>query len=320
MNPLSYQNNMRILVAEDDPTTRTMLVGVLKKWGYDVVMVQDGQAAWELLQQPDAPRLVLLDWLMPGMDGLEVIRRVRALINDQPPYIILLTSKDARGDIISGLESGANDYIKKPFDNEELTARMRVGQRTLELQTRLYDAQQTLAHLAAHDPLTGMLNRRAILEQLSKEISRAGREDDHARRAGLSTRRVLWVGFIDIDDFKLINDAHGHQGGDDVLKAVAGILGSHLRVYDTFGRLGGDEFLVVAPGSEAENDLHLFERLSTAIAASKIITATGEVSVTVSIGVATGNVESSLDTLLDAADAAMYQAKHAGGNRVVYAG
>lgn len=169
------ENNLRILIAEDDLTARSMLSGVLKKWGYTPVVVKDGQAAWEVLQQPDSPRLVILDWMMPGMDGLEVIRLTRARITEQPSYIILLTSKDEKGDILSGLETGANDYIKKPFDLEELYARIRVGQRTLELQTSLYETQQTLAHLATHDPLTGILNRRAILDQLAKEIARAQR-------------------------------------------------------------------------------------------------------------------------------------------------
>jgi len=194
---------MRVLIAEDDLTARTILTGVLKKWGYDVVAVKDGLAAWEVLQQPGSPSLVILDWMMPGMDGLEVIRSARAETYEPPPYIILLTSKDEKGDILSGLEAGANDFIRKPFDNGELFARVRVGQRTVELQTMLYDTRQTLAHLATHDPLTGILNRRAILEQLSKELARARRENPLYRING------LWVGFFDIDHFKQINDQYG---------------------------------------------------------------------------------------------------------------
>jgi two-component system, cell cycle response regulator len=308
------ENKMRILIADDDLTARVILAGVLKKWGYDPIMVKDGLAAWEILQQPDSPRLVILDWMMPGMDGLEVIRRSRAQFFEQPPYIILLTSKDEKGDIISGLETGANDYIKKPFDNEEFYARIRVGQRTIELQTRLYETQQTLAHLATHDPLTGILNRRAILEQLSKELSRTMRGDRSSEANRLS------IGFFDIDHFKQVNDRYGHQAGDEVLKGIASILGSQMRVYDSFGRLGGDEFLVVTPGASAENCLQLFERLATSIAGYKIMLGTVEVSVTVSIGVIAVSIESGLDNLLDAADSAMYRAKREGGNRVVCAG
>ena len=308
-------NSMRILIAEDDLTARTILTGILKKWGYDVMAVKDGKAAWEALQQPDAPRLVILDWMMPEMDGLGVIQLVRARISEQPPYIILLTSKDEKGDITSGLESGANDYIKKPFEHEELYARIRVGRRSVEMQTKLYETQQTLMHLATHDPLSGILNRRAILEQLSKELSRARREES----TGLRPRNPLSIGFFDIDHFKHINDQYGHQTGDEVLCEIAKTLQSHLRAYDVFGRLGGDEFLVVAPGSGDESYRQLFERILSTIAGCKIMTGAGEVSVTVSIGVASARPESSLDMLLDAADVAMYQAKRDGGNRVFYA-
>jgi len=314
---------MRILIAEDDLTARTILAGVLKKWCYDVVAVKDGQAAWEVLQQPDAPRLVILDWMMPGLEGLEVIRRVRAQVGEQPPYIILLTGKDEKSDILSGLDTGANDYVKKPFDHDELIARIRVGQRTVELQTSLYETQQTLAHLATHDPLTGILNRRAILEQLSKELSRARRNSQPSqgkRKEHPSFR--LSIGFFDIDHFKQINDQYGHQAGDEVLKGLVGILTSQLRPYDSFGRLGGDEFLVVTPDIDAENCKQLFERLAAAIAECRIMAGAGEVSVTVSVGVASSESDPfrELDTLLESADAAMYCAKRSGGNCAVFAG
>jgi two-component system, cell cycle response regulator len=303
---------MRILVAEDDLTARTILVGILKKWGSEVVAVKDGQAAWEVLQQPDSPRLVILDWMMPGLDGLEVIRRARVQFVEQPPYIILLTSKDEKSDIISGLEAGANDYVRKPFNNEELFARIRVGQRTLELQTHLFTTQQTLAYLAARDPLTGIWNRRAIFDHFAKELARARREEHLIPSSDLS------VGFIDIDHFKQINDQFGHQTGDEVLVGIAQTLQSNLRPYDSFGRIGGDEFLVVAPGSSRENCQQLFTRILTAIAAWKLTRAAGEVSVTVSIGVTSVNAEKSLDELLETVDSAMYRAKREGGNRVVY--
>jgi len=298
----------RILIAEDDLTARTILTGLLKKWGYQVTAVNDGQAAWEQLNQPDAPLLVILDWVMPGLDGLDVIKLVRAKVVDQEPYIILLTSKDQKGDVYSGLESGANDYIKKPFDIEELFARLRVGERSLELQARLFETQQNLEHLATHDPLTGVLNRRAVLDQLSRELSRAER----CENTGVS------IGFFDIDFFKQINDQYGHQAGDEVLKAIVELLLGKLRPYDTFGRLGGDEFLIIAPETHEENSENLFERLASAVAGLKIKTGAGEVSVTASIGVARAGKHTDLDHLLDEADAAMYQAKQAGRNQVSF--
>jgi len=302
---------MRILIAEDDLTARTILTGILKKWGYDVVEVKDGKAAWDVLQQADSPRLVILDWMMPKMDGPEVIRRTRAAIQEPPPYIILLTSKDEKGDVLSGFESGANDYVRKPFDNEELFARVKVGERTVELQARLYETQQTLAHLATHDPLTGILNRRAILDQLARELTRA-------RRGGLSAGNGLCVGFFDIDHFKQINDQYGHQTGDEVLIGISRIIAGQLRAYDSFGRMGGDEFLVVAPGPEEEICVHLFESLVASVAGYKLIKDGVQVSVTASMGVSIAGPESSADQLLDGADAAMYRSKRDGGNRVVY--
>ena len=302
---------MRILIAEDDLTSRIMLSDLLGKWGYEVMSVKDGLAAWEVLQSPDSPRLVILDWVMPSMDGLEVIQRVRARNNEQPPYIILLTSRDEKGDVLSGLETGANDYIKKPFDRDELYARILVGRRTVDLQTNLFETQQILAHLATHDPLTGILNRRAILDQLAKELARVQRGEPGSKGCGLS------IGFFDIDQFKLINDRYGHQAGDEVLKAIAGVLAKQLRAYDSFGRLGGDEFLVVAPGTGEENCLHLFERILAAIAGCKIMIQADTVPVTVSIGVAAAGPEYGLDKLLESADTAMYRAKHEGGNRVM---
>ena len=304
---------MRILIAEDNPTERTVLSGVLKKWGYDVRTVDNGLAAWEVLQEPEAPPLVILDWMMPGLDGLDVIKRVRALAGQQPPYIILLTGKDEKNDVFAGLESGANDFISKPFDRNELFARIRVGQRSIELQTSLYETQQTLTHLATHDSLTGILNRRAILEQLSKEIARVRRSRPKGREIGLS------IGFFDIDHFKQINDVHGHQAGDEVLKALVNIISDQMRNYDYFGRLGGDEFLVITPETADKDNENIFARLSKTVASTVIETIAGPLLITISIGVASVDPETyELEKLLASADAALYQAKQAGRNRVVW--
>jgi two-component system cell cycle response regulator len=307
------ENKPPILIAEDDLTSRIILAGILRKWGYDPIAVNDGQAAWEVLQRSDAPGLVILDWMMPKMDGLQVIQHVRARVSEQPPYIILLTSKDEKNDILSGLESGANDYIKKPFEHEELLARIRVGQRTLELQTSLYEAKRSMEHLATRDPLTGILNRRAIFEQLSKELSRIQR--GHLDLDG----KKLSIGFFDVDKFKHINDKYGHQAGDDVLRGIAQILRTQVRGYDSISRLGGDEFLVLVPESDEAGYKKLYERLVSIIAVSPLLTCAGEVMLTISMGVATATPDISEDQLLNNADAAMYMAKRSGGNRVVYA-
>jgi two-component system cell cycle response regulator len=251
--------------------------------------------------------------MMPEMDGLEVIKRVTARSFELTPYIILLTGRDEKSDIISGLKTGANDYIKKPFDHEELFARIKVGERTLELQTRLYETMQTLEHSSTHDPLTGILNRRAILDQFRKELDLTRNNQSGNANSGLS------IGYIDVDRFKKINDLYGHQAGDEVLKAIVTILGNQLCESSTFGRLGGDEFLVVVHNVQADECQHLFVRLVEAIAKSPVKTFSGEVPVSVSIGVASVDLDNRFDELLDIADSAMYRAKREGGNRVIIA-
>jgi two-component system, cell cycle response regulator len=298
---------MKILLAEDDFTTRTMLTAILKKWGYDTVACEDGNVAWAELQKTDAPRLALLDWNMPGLDGLEVCGRLRKKETNDPSYVILLTGRGEKGDIVRGLEAGANDYIAKPYNNAELQARIGVGRRMLDLQSSLLETQSALAFQATHDALTGIFNRRAILDRLNQELSRALRQGNS-----------LSVGMCDIDHFKKINDRFGHQAGDDVLIAFARCLQAGLREYDCVGRYGGEEFLVIATGLPGQSDEGLYERLREQVAAAVIKTkAAGDVSISVSIGTAAGTGQSTVDRLIAAADAALYRAKAAGRNRVV---
>lgn len=304
------KNNFRILIAEDDLTARNMLTGIIKKWGYDLVVASDGLQAWNILKEVDNPPLAILDWVMPGMEGPEIIQRLRTLKNDQQTYIILLTSKEEVESLLSGLESGANDYIKKPFSNEELQARIRVGQRSIELQKNLSETQKKLEHLATHDPLLGIFNRRAILEQLIKELARFRRQNDCNKTHGVS------IGFFDLDNFKQINDRFGHKAGDDVLLRVVEIVTAELREYDSFGRLGGDEFLIIAPNIETATHKHLFERITRSIAANKFKASKEDISITISMGVASAKMDRSEDQMLCMADEAMYQAKREGGNRI----
>ena len=306
---MERNSSMRILIADDDLTSRTVLAGLLKKEGYEVRAAVNGIEAWQALRQPDAPELVILDWMMPGMDGPEVVRRVRALETEKPPYILLLTTRDQKADIISGLEAGANGYLTKPFDPGELRARVAVGRRLVELQGALIASREALLHQATHDALTGLPNRRSILEKLDQELARASRSGD-----GLA------VGMCDIDHFKQVNDTHGHQTGDDVLRGFAGILRESLRPYDSAGRIGGEEFLVIAPMPAGSDSASVFDRLAARIAKSQIPTRSGVLSVTVSIGVACAMPGSTGDQMQDRADAALYRAKSAGRNRVAYDG
>ena len=299
---------MRILIAEDDFTSRTMLAAVLRKGGHEVVEANDGAKAWKILQQPDAPTIAIVDWMMPEMDGLELVRRVRSLPADQPPYLIMLTSKGAKADIIAGLDAGANDYLGKPFDAGELQARVNVGFRMVEMQAALIESREALAYQAAHDPLTGMFNRRAILDHLHKQLA-------HTRRHGLA----LVVAICDIDHFKQINDTHGHQTGDDILRELATLLKKCLRQDDTVGRMGGEEFLIVSTMRAATDRLVLFDRIRRQIADTTMVTRAGNLHITLSIGVALAVAGSTVDALLERSDLALYQAKNNGRNQVFLA-
>lgn len=299
---------MTVLIADDDRTSRTMLTAMVRRWGYDPVAVEDGEAAWTRLEQPNPPKLLLLDWNMPVLTGLDVCRMVRAAAPTDPPYVILLTGRGDKGDIVRGLDAGANDYVSKPYDAGELQARLQAGRRTLQLQGELLAAQAALAVQATRDALTGLSNRRAILERLAEEISRA-------QRLGV----CLSVGMCDVDHFKAINDTYGHQTGDDVLRVLSAHLQSQIRNYDCIGRYGGEEFLLIAPGTPANREAIVFERLCDSVAGLSIPTRTGARTITVSIGAAALTADSAVDALLADADAALYRAKADGRNRVAYA-
>ena len=299
---------MKILIAEDDLTSRSILKAVLTKWGYDPVVTVDGDEAWKAMRKPDSPDVAVLDWEMPGQSGLEVCRKVRTLDAPNPPYIIILTAKNNKGDIVEGLEAGANDFITKPYDKDELLARIRVGQRMVALQSALVKAKDALAHEATHDPLTGTLNRRAILDNLNRELARAKRE-----------KLELCVGLCDIDFFKHVNDDYGHQVGDDVLNGFVKAIENTIRPYDFLGRYGGEEFLIVITESTRTAREGIFERVREEIADHKIITRSGEVDITVSIGVSSSKGDENADEMLAAADEALYKAKDNGRNQVVFA-
>jgi diguanylate cyclase (GGDEF)-like protein len=299
---------MRILIAEDDFTSRAMLTATLRKWGFDAAAAADGAEAWRMLQPADAPKLLLLDWNMPEMDGLEVVRRVRAAGAEEPPYIILLTSKGEKESLVEGLDGGANDYIIKPYDAQELLARIRVGQRMLELQAGLAQARRELAFQARHDALTGVYNRRAIMEALTREVARSGRGGG-----------PLAIGIGDIDRFKAVNDQHGHAVGDEILCGVVRRLEGGLRAYDHLGRWGGEEFLVIAPGCPAEEAFGLFNRLRAAVADGPIPTKAGPLAVTISFGAAVGDGSQAGADLFAAADASVYKAKERGRDCVCLA-
>jgi two-component system cell cycle response regulator len=296
-----------VLLADDDAISRAMLESCLRKWEFDVTTAKDGLYAWHELQKKNAPSLVILDWMMPGISGIEICRRIRARGTSPYPYILLLTSRDSKQDVVEGLDAGADDYLTKPFNVNELKARLQVGRRILQLQNDLLRKEEELRFEASHDRLTGLWNRGAILDFMSREVERG-------KRSGERVGALL----IDIDHFKSINDLHGHQMGDTVLREIAQRLVVSLRIYDWAGRYGGEEFLILLANCNADVAAMSAERLRQAIASEPIQVGDLKLNVTISVGTAVSSHEHEVsdDQLIGIADAALYRAKDRGRNCV----
>jgi diguanylate cyclase (GGDEF)-like protein len=296
----------KVLIAEDDPISRRLLEVFLARWGYEVAIAASGTEALQALESKDAPRLAVLDWMMPGLEGVQVCRKIREHKDRPYTYILLLSARTQKVDLLRGLESGADDYLTKPFDAQELRARLHVGQRILQLQDGLMVAGAELLFRATHDSLTGISNRGVILDVLRRERSRQVRGNGS-----------FGIVLLDVDHFKQVNDTHGHLCGDAVLQEVVHRITATVRAYDTVGRYGGEEFLVVAPSSDASNVLGLAERIRRAVEAHPISTDAGEISITVSLGAAVSSGAAPVDpeVMLGTADEALYRAKEGGRNR-----
>jgi two-component system, cell cycle response regulator len=297
----------RVLVADDDAMFRKILQHWLEAWGYEVTVAEDGAIAWDLLQQSIAPQLLIVDWMMPKITGLELCRNIRARNTTPYQYILLATAKDAKQDMVMGLEAGADDYLTKPFDKSELRARLRACNRILTLQHDQLQTQEQLRFQATHDPLTRVLNRGAILEGLRRELERSA-------RATTPTGLLM----LDIDHFKKINDTHGHLTGDAALIEVTQRILRAVRSYDAVGRYGGEEFLIVLPGCGQDEIDQSAERIRSAVDSGPMLVNGTTLSITASLGAAvtTGGVTSET-VLLSAVDGALYQAKEIGRNRTV---
>jgi diguanylate cyclase (GGDEF)-like protein len=290
---------MRILIAEDDLVTARLLRALLDSWGFEVVTVTDGISALAVLQTPDAPRLAILDWMMPGLDGPEVCRRARAYRPGVPMYLILVTSREARRDVVAGLDAGADDYVVKPPDPEELRSRLKAGIRVLAM-------EHHFERVAMVDGLTELPNRRGLDDTFSRQLTRSLRE-----------QHPVSLLMVDVDHFKKLNDTHGHLIGDDVLKRLARILRRQLRPHDLVARYGGEEFAVMLPNADSDAAIMIAERLRTAIGNPETELASRHLpAATVSIGVAATRSSISLSELMSQADAALYRAKQSGRNWV----
>jgi diguanylate cyclase (GGDEF)-like protein len=291
---------MKVLIADDDRLSLLYLQDTLEDWGYEVETAADGQSACERLQQPGAPMLAIIDWMMPGMDGIDVCRLIRSRVKDRYVYLIMLTSRSETEFVVEAMNAGADDFIGKPFNVEELQVRIRAGRRISEL-------EQQLRLKASHDALTGIYNRGAVIDILEKELVRLGRE-----------HHPVAIIFADLDHFKRTNDVYGHLAGDAVLREVTRRVSAVLRPYDSLGRYGGEELLIVLPACDAADAMEVAERVRSAVAAQAVATEFGAIPSSLSIGVATAGVGQGVSCtgLLQLADAALYRAKEGGRNRI----
>jgi len=298
---------MRILIADDELMSRKLLQKTLERAGYEVTAVENGRLAVDQLCPANGPRLALLDWVMPELNGPGVCREVRKRKEQSYVYMILLTSKEAKEDVVAGLESGADDYLTKPFDPEELKARLRTGLRILNLEDHLVEAREQMRFQATHDGLTTLWNRGMIIDLLGRELARSLREH-------FSTVILM----CDLDHFKSVNDTYGHIVGDDVLRETAKRLLASVRSYDFVGRYGGEEFLVVLNNCSPSHALARAEEIRKAIAQRPVPSSRGPIPVTMSLGLLLNQEwgRRPVEELLHEADAALYAAKAAGRNCV----
>jgi len=305
---------MKILIVEDESISRIVLARTLEKNKYEVLKAKDGQEGWEIFKkEKDDIYIVILDWIMPKINGLKLCSMIKNATLSHYVYIIFLTSKRDIKDIVKGLEAGADDYLTKPFDRKELLARVNVGLRIIKLESALKEANEKLHILAITDSLTEILNRRAVIDSLIKEISRSGRE-----------RKPLCIAMLDIDHFKAINDTYGHVAGDKVLVEVVTRAKAGLRPYDIIGRFGGEEFVIGIVNTDQEKSIEITERIRKNICEMPFRVGRKNLNVSVSIGLT--NITPPeiidptgvLDEMIKIADDALYEAKEMGRNKVVY--
>jgi two-component system chemotaxis response regulator CheY len=303
---------MKVLLVDDDPTNRHLLSAMLLSTRHEFDEAEDGKTAWEKLQK-DTINLVITDWMMPDMDGVELIDNIRKANFPNYIYIILLTARSAKTDIVTGLEAGADDYLVKPFDLDELRARVNIAHRIIDLERQHRESLERMQKMATHDSLTDLFNRRALYDIAENELARARRE-----------KKPVSLVMMDIDHFKNVNDAFGHNIGDQALRRVAHIILEKIRTYDTAGRWGGEEFLLVLPGTDQMEASQIAERVREGIESAKIPLQGGKhLDLQASFGVSTCMPDDLLtfDLLIHQADEALYDAKGEGRNRVcIFAG
>jgi two-component system cell cycle response regulator len=298
--------DLQVLVVDDSPVYRKLVEHAMEGEPYSLLFAKSGHEALELYAR-HLPGIVITDWMMPDISGLDICQRLRADVHRGYTYIILLTSIAEKDNVVKGLAAGADDYLTKPFDPAELLARIGVGRRIIDLHRQIDAKNKLLEEMAHSDPLTGLPNRRAIEEWASRQL-----------RGAVRHGFPYWVVLVDLDTFKSINDTHGHVGGDALLQKFAEILKTVIRASDICGRLGGDEFLLVITHVEAESIHKTVERFREKLAGQQFQIGDEKVTITASFGIAGFHGKEVVDfnTLVRRADKALYAAKNAGRNMV----
>ncbi len=296
---------MKILIAEDDNVSRRRLEKFLTDIDFEVVSCEDGLDAWKIIQSENAPNLLILDWMMPGMDGMEICRKIRKQAREPYTFILLLTSKGKQDDFVKGMEAGADDYIVKPFNNNELRARLKAGKRIIELNEELLSVRDNFEKQATHDKLTGLYNRHFMGEILEKEFYRT-----------LRYQNDLSCLLLDLDNFKDINDTFGHSFGDLVLREFSEGFIQNLRNSDIPIRYGGEEFMILLPNTGIAGAQRMAEKIRTSCEKKKYDDGHSSTVVTVSIGIASVKHHQLTESkeIIACADKALYRSKAEGRN------
>ena len=304
----SNEVTLTVLVADDSSVFRKFIEHALSGKNYKLLFAQTGREAIDLFSQHD-PHIAIVDWAMPDMNGGDICRHIRAAGKPSYTYVVIVTAGTEKERRVAGLAAGADDYLTKPFDADELVARLGVGSRIAQLHQELAEKNRLLGELALTDSLTGLPNRRAVEEWAGHQLSAAARH-----------RFSFWVVFADLDNFKKVNDSFGHHAGDTVLKQFANLLRQSSRRSDICARIGGEEFLFVLTHNTETSARAVIERIRAEFADTKFQFGGEPVSVTASFGVAEFRREAAQDfeELVRRADSALFEAKRLGRNRVEF--
>jgi two-component system cell cycle response regulator len=297
----------KILIADNDAASNIPLKKLLFRWGFDIVTASDGADAWKMLKEENAPQMAILDWEIRNMDGPEICRRLRERERggNQYTYVIMLTSRGEKRDVVAGMDAGADDYMVKPFDKEELRARLHAGERIIDSQAALLVANKRLLIMSRLDPLTGALSRNAILDDLDLAMYRAAREN-----------LQLSISLVDLDDLKQINERYGRHVGDQILQDSVRRINASLRRNDCFGRYGTDEFLVILLGIGMDKGMVVCNRIKKAISEKAFLVDSLSLMVTASQSLAVWDGKAGAEDLLVSAERTLSETKINGANRL----